>query len=524
MDLQQLILFSLFLFFIVYMSFMFTQKRKRNGLGKRRKKKTVKREEAIVEEEPFFVPIQKQSKELFTEKGDRTHWYKITITFDTGEIREYDFYSYSSELSRDDIMNERFYVNDREIRIVDETGEHYINRNKVEQVDFLDRKLLADQIDSKESGDSFENDVREIEHQEVKESKVPVDLFDVEEEKEIENTLSKKGRFYREKKVKRPSIKKMEVKTFNRLFLSFVAFVLISGVFGLFRTFGLASRIDQVQVNQENQKNVNSDVVEVAESYPFATDSFLSEFITQYMYLSADSEEMNSRKETLSKFFSSNVSSESEDASTSRKLVSSQLNGIVDHENYLTASYRVVYTVDIPFEEIKKEKNGDTFEDVSYIEYETREKTVLMNIDYIEQDGQYSIISLPSFSAFEDRTMDYEGIPKNEESNTTVSADELKEVQTFLNIFFEKYANGTNEEITYLMKDLAVESLGGGYEVEEVSSVEAYTHEGFITVYAKVTFVESDSGLKHKEAFSMKLVKEEKQFKVNELKHNLGGF
>lgn len=145
-----------------------------------------------------------------------------------------------------------------------------------------------------------------------------------------------------------------------------------------------------------------------------------------------------------------------------------------------------------------------------------------MNIDFIEKENQYSIISTPYFLDFSVSSAGFEGVAKKEESATALNADQLKEIQTFLDIFFEKYASGTHEELQYFMKN--VESLGGGYKVEAIESVEAFSHEEYTTVYVKLTFTEKDSGLKHKESFSLKLIKEEKQYKVSELKHNLGGF
>ncbi|MBL1226501.1 conjugal transfer protein [Enterococcus sp. BWR-S5] len=532
MDLQKIVLVCLVLAFIVYMGFMFSiSRKKKNGLGKSKKQRKKIVEQAAETYEPVQVVQEVASiqsdKELYTERGDRTHWYKVTIAFDTGDVYEYDFYSYSEDFSREEILNKRFYVNDREIMIVDETGEHYINRNKIEQIDFLERKVLVTETNSEESGDSFEEQIEEIEKEEkeiVEPDPMPEEETElIEEKEEIESALSKRGRFFKTKKVKRPAIKKMEVKKFNRIFMALMVFFLFSGVFSLFRTFGIGGRVSQVQaVQEELSEKVQSESGAAGESYPFEVNSFMKEFISEYIFLSADQDQMKARKENLKKFYASNVSTEGDELSTSRKLVASELSEIKQHEDYSTATYRVVYAVDIAHEEIKKEKNGDSFEDVSYIEYETQEKTVLMNIDFIEKENQYSIISTPYFSALSVSSADFEGVTKNEESGKALNADQLKELQTFLDIFFEKYATGTHEELQYFMKN--VESLGGGYKVEAIESVEAFSHEEYTTVYVKVTFTEKDSGLKHKESFSLKLIKEEEQYKVNELKHNLGGF
>lgn len=536
MDLQQIILSGLFLIFIVYMGFMYRLRRKKkNGLGKngRRQKRTFEKVSKSVNDskmETFndFIPVT-IDKKLYTEKGDRVHWYKITISFNSGDVKEYDFYSYSSDISREEILNQRFYVNNHEILIVDESGDHYINRNKIDQIDFLERKILANQSDSKELGDLFEEQVQEIEREEM--SDIANSVIDsmneefktFEQKEEIESAYSKRGRFFKIKKVKRPSVKKVEVKYFNRIFIVVMAFILLSGVFALVRTFGIGGRVNQVEAVQKKLSGkISTESVNIDETYPFQINSYLSEFISEYMFLSADQDQMKARKESLAKFYASNIPIDNDELSTSRKLISSELVDLSQKENYSTASYRVVYSVDIAFEKVKKEKSGDSFENVSYVEYENQEKTAVMNIDFIEKNGKVSIISPPYFSAINIENAGFEGVSKNEDTSNALKADQIKEIHSFLDIFFEKYASGTNEEIQYFMKN--VESLGGGYTVDSVESVEAFTHEDYVTVYANVTFVEDDSNLKHKENFSLKLAKEEKQYKVNELKHNLGGF
>lgn len=530
MDLQEILLICIVVIFVVYMGLMFTLKtKKKNGLGKSRKQreKAVEKIEGIAKTVPIHeVGAIQSKKELYTEKGDRNHWYKITIILDTGATKEYDFYSYSSDFSREEILNERFYVNNREILIVDETGEHYINRSKIDQIDFLERRILVHENNSEETGDSFEEQIQEIEKEDVK-TIVPDFMQEettvMEEKEEFESAHSKRGRFFKSQKVKRPTTKKMEVKNFNRIFMSIVVFILLSGVFALFRTFGIGGRVSQVQeTQQELSKKIEADDNSLRESYPFSINSFMKEFISDYIFLSADQDQMKARKENLKRFYATNVSSDGDELSTERKLVASELSEIKDQGDYSTASYRVVYSVDIPHEEIKKERKGNSFEDVPYVEYETQEKTVLMNIDFVTKENKYSIISTPYFSALSISPAVYDGVVKKEEAGKALNGERLKEVQTFLDIFFDKYATGTHEEIQYFMKN--VESLGKGYKVDVIESVEAFSHEKYITVYAKVKFSENESGLKHSESFSLKIVKEEQQYKVNELKHNLGGY
>lgn len=536
MNKQLIIILGLVILFVGYMGFMFVRKnKKRNGLGKKKK--------VVPEYTQFEVPLNSiekktNSKELYTEKGDRTWWYKITIFFPEKAPLEFDFYSYSDDVTREYILNDRFYVNDREILIVDEEGEHYYNQNKIEKIDYLQRKVIAPS--NIEAEESFEDDVKQIEKETFEEIESVHSKKEVESVSQIEiadsfekkdqslfEDQSKKRRFLKKSKVKNPNIKKMEAKTFNWIFVGVICFMVFSGVFALFRTFGIGGRLDVVQADLSKVSKLSSDVTggDAQESYPFELNEFMQKFIELYVPVSNDNTAMDERAEKLKDYLSSNVSLDKEISMTTRKLISSELNNIEKHDKFTTAQYKVVYSLEIPHEknkEVTTDKKVNDVEKEPFIEYETQEKTTFLNVDYVEKDNKFSIVSYPYFSVSKKLTMVNEGLSKNEQAATALNGDQLKEVESFLDIFLAKYASGSTEELQYLMK--SVESLGDNYELKDVESIEVFSHKDYITVYTKANFIEKSSKLPHKEVFSLKLVKENNQYKIDELRHNLGGF
>lgn len=529
MNKQLVMIIGLVIIFVGYMSFVFWKKRRRNGLGgKKRKYKENEVENTSVQ--PVVIKEVEASKELFTEKGDRIFWYKITIFFLNESPLEYDFYSYNGNLTRDFILNERFYVNDREILIVDDTGEHYINQNRIEKIDYLQRKVMVSS--NTESEGNFEDELKEIEQESIEKfesalSKEPSEVVQEEKNVALFEDQEKKRRFLKKSKVKNPSIKKMEAKHFNRIFMAVVCFILFSGVFALFRSFGIAGRVDAVQanVNKISEKSYGATEKKDDESYPFQLNDFMQNFISIYMPLSNDNSAMDDRTEQLKSYFAKNISLDKEMTMTTKKLISSELNNVKKSDKFSTAQYKIIYSLEIPVENkerVDSDKKEDSIVREPFVDYQKEEKTAFLNVDYVEKNGHFSIISYPYFSDSKKLTMNSEGVVKNEQANTAITGDQLKEIDTFLAIFFDKYASANEDELQYLMKD--VESLGGNYELKEIVSVEAFSHKEFVTAYVQVIFTEKDSTLQHKEVFSLKLVKEDKQYKVIELRHNLGGF
>lgn len=482
-------------------------------------------EERSMVEEQSEAAIHVWNEELFLEREDRTSWYKLTLFFENDSSKEYDFYSYNDNLTKEFILNDRFYVNDHELLIIDETGEHYINRKNIKQIDFLQRKLFVDS--TFEEGKNSENisQNHQLENPTVDSEPVIITDSSIETRVELETdrstTSPKKRTFSKVKKVKRPSIKKMEAKKFNRLFLIAFLLILASGMLALIRTVVFERRIDRLELYQEEQTKQESetDLSNIAE-YPYQLNVFMQTFIAHYIPLSNDSLLMEQRVEKLTAFFSEGISVDREISTVKRTLISSELADLDHGEDYSTACYKISYSLEIPVEQTREMESSGAVE--TYIDYQMKEQVAFLTIDFLQADTGFSIISYPYFSDRPLNHLEAVTVRKKEDVSLAVDGERLASIKQFLTIFFEKYASGSKEELAYLMSD--VESMGRVYQLDEIQAVEAYESEASVIVYAEVKFKESESGLAHKEVFSIRLTEEENQFKVSALTHNLGGF
>ncbi|WP_321387370.1 conjugal transfer protein [uncultured Enterococcus sp.] len=520
MTVQLLLTASLFFLFIGYMSVVFILKQK-----KRSKQVQQRDENSVQTEAKLQEAIREWNEELFLEKGDRTSWYKLTFFFEKDEPKEYDFYSYNNTLTKEFILNDRFYVNDHELLIIDEAGEHYINRKNISQIDFLQRKILtaaSKEEKEEEAPLSFKQDLSSAEQQvsvEIESTPSASSEAELGNGVKASKEMKQSSKFSKIKKTKRPSIKRMEAKTFNRLFLLVLLIILASGVLALIRTVVFDGRLVRLEAGQKAAtENIEREAA--VKDYPYELNLFMQTFIDQYMSLSNDSSQMDERAEKLNMFFSEEVSVEREISAVKRLLISSELAEVNDGEDFSTVYYKVIYSLEIPVEQSGELNGADTAE--TYVAYQTKEHTAFLAIDFIQKDNGFSIISPPYFTERKINHLEGTTIKKLEEASLAVNNEKLEDIRRFLVIFFEKYAGGSKEELSYLMAD--VESMGERYLLKEIESVDAYFSGEVIIVYTEVSFSEKESGVTHTEAFSVKLIEEANQFRASELVHNLGGF
>jgi hypothetical protein len=297
--------------------------------------------------------------------------------------------------------------------------------------------------------------------------------------------------------------------------------LLASGMIALVRTIVFDSRIDHLESYQKKQiEQESEDSLSKVAEYPYQLNLFMQTFIAHYIPLSNDSSLMEQRVEKLNEFFSDEISVDREVSAVKRVLISSELADIDYGTTYSTVCYKINYSLEIPVEQSRELDASGAIE--TYIDYQTKERTTFLTLDFIQEGECFSIISYPYFSERSLSHIEMAAVRKKEVASLSVDGEKLESIRQFLTIFFEKYANGSNEELAYLMSD--VESMGKAYQLEKIQSVEAYDKEEAVIVYTEVTFKEHESGLAHKEAFSIRLIDEANQFKVSELTHNLGGF
>lgn len=458
--------------------------------------------------------VKNEESKIYLVKGDRTDSYKITVRLNN-EVYEKEYYAYVSTISREQILNEFYYVNEREIVLIDEEGEHYYNQQAIERIDFIHRKILTSQIDQEEQEKQEEQEVPEkqevLKQEQIRENE---GKEETEEKQEIDNDSnvaneeqffaveleSKPKKFFKKDKTRKQSLKPMQAKTFNRLFLASLVLLVSISVLGFTRTLGLSSRVDKVQASVTQLPKEFAGSNESNYSSIYRMNFYMQEFFETYIPLSTNSVEMSTRNEALKSYFADNVSLKLESSTVNREFSSSELIDVDTTDKIIHAKYRVVSLTEQADEKIKDQS--------VYV------------VHLVENNGKFSLVSLPSISKNESFKTGFSGIEVEEEGNKLTDTDH-KNVNDFCELFLKKYASGTEAELEYMMND--VESMGEAYTLESIDTSEYYDSEGSIHGYVRATFKENATSALHQEEFSFEISKEGDQYKIIKMNHYLGG-
>lgn len=455
--------------------------------------------------------VKKEESKIYLVKGDRTDSYKITVRLND-EIYEKEYYAYDSTISREQILNEFYYVNEREIVLIDEEGEHYYNQQAIERIDFIHRKILTSQIDQEEQEVTDvpekqevlqQEQIRENEGKEETEEKQEIDNdSNVSNEEQLSTVEleSKPKKFFKKDKTRKQSLKPMQAKTFNRLFLASLVLLVSISVLGFTRTLGLSSRVDKVQASVTQLPKEFAGSNESNYSSIYRMNFYMEGFFEAYIPLSTNSVEMSTRNEALKSYFADNVSLKLESSTINREFISSELIDVDTTDKIIHAKYRVVSLTEQAEEKVKDQS--------VYV------------VHLVENNGKFSLVSLPSISKNESFKTGFSGIEVEEEGNKLTDADH-KNVNDFCELFLKKYASGTEAELEYMMND--VESMGEAYTLESIDTSEYYDSEGSIHGYVRATFKENTTSALHQEDFSFEISKEGDQYKIIKMNHYLGG-
>lgn len=452
--------------------------------------------------------VKNEESKIYLVKGDRTDSYKITVRLNN-EVYEKEYYAYVSTISREQILNEFYYVNEREIVLIDEEGEHYYNQQAIERIDFIHRKILTSQIDQEEQEVTDVPEKQEVLKQEqIRENEGKEEKQEIDNDSNVSNEEqfstvaleSKPKKFFKKDKNRKQSLKPMQAKTFNRLFLASLVLLVSISVLGFTRTLGLSSRVDKVQASVTQLPKEFAGSNESNYSSIYRMNFYMEGFFEAYIPLSTNSVEMSTRNEALKSYFADNVSLKLESSTVNREFISSELIDVDTTDKIIHAKYRVVSLTEQAEEKVKDQS--------VYV------------VHLVENNGKFSLVSLPSISKNESFKTGFSGIEVEEEGNKLTDADH-KNVNDFCELFLKKYASGTEAELEYMMND--VESMGEAYTLESIDTSEYYDSEGSIHGYVRATFKENATSALHQEDFSFEISKEGDQYKIIKMNHYLGG-
>ena len=467
---------------------------------------------------------------IYLEQGNRTFSFELILTLQNKEPYQQVFYGYVDSISRDTILDKYFFVNDREVLLKEEDGDHYYNQNRIEEILFNCRKIIpafseeTEQVtdetvsEANPSNQIEESDLEKIVEQEISsndesltnESEMSLESTSETQEPDksglnIEQS-STRNKFTKKQKESFPTLKKVSAKTFNRWFLVGMVLFLLVAPYGLVRTFGISNRIDRMErsqlVSSKNKENPQALLEKQADVYRL--NHFMTDFLKEFIPTFDDSDKIDAKNKALESYFASNVTYRGVANSEERQFVSADLIDWSPEKNVSNVSYNVTYTISNKEDKATSDKT----------------QSEVITINYIDEGKGYSIVALPSFTKDKRLVRYSDGVTVNEEGKALAGAKQ-DDVTKFTELFLTKYATGTNEELKYYMSH--VEAMANGYELSGIDSISAYESKGGINVYVQAKFKNSETKIEHQESFSLRLKETEKQFKIEQLNHYLGG-
>ncbi|WP_206911598.1 hypothetical protein IGL98_000960 [Enterococcus sp. DIV0840] len=237
----------------------------------------------------------------------------------------------------------------------------------------------------------------------------------------------------KEKVEKTPKVKKVSrKKATTAVSISFVALLMFSGV-AVVRSNVMATNMSEtvkkVEMLEKQEKPQETKEIDVV-SLSHYVKGFMKEYITY------DSEEKDTEKrfKRLSSYVSFDVGQLDEGikGKYKRTMKSVELSEVEKSSESLLAHVTISY----------EEK----------LEKKTIQKSEVLVLPIVEKDGLYAIVSRPYVLALDmpkGKTAPLETVKKP----LDVDDKERKKIETFLVLFFGKYAEGTKEELALLMKE-----------------------------------------------------------------------
>lgn len=296
----------------------------------------------------------------------------------------------------------------------------------------------------------------------------------------------KEGKQLKAKEVRQGSV---NIVVYGTLFLLFIV-----GFFGSLRAIGLSNQVNQLKetvlsFKKEGKQHSTIETLDISR-----VQYYMNNFVYTYINYSADT--ADKRKLALENYYSFPDSSITDEIVKERVLKAQRLISVEKKEDYYVALMRISYEV------------------------EKKPYQMTLAVPFQISDGLVAIVSQP-YTVAEDL---YQGKSKPFEKQSadavkTLSDKEIKSIQKFLPIFFDKYASSNETDLKLLMKK--PELMGSNYKVSDVSDNTAlyYQEDNYKVVQLTVVFQDLVAGGKRSENFTLYLVKSDNGWYVEKLYH-----
>ncbi|WP_348922166.1 conjugal transfer protein [Enterococcus rotai] len=289
----------------------------------------------------------------------------------------------------------------------------------------------------------------------------------------------------KEKAEKTPKVKKVSrKKATTAVSISFVALLIFSGV-AVIRSNVMATnmsetvkKVEKLEKQEKPQETKEIDVVSLSH--------YVTGFVKEYITYDSDEKDTDKRFKRLSTYvsFDAGQLDEGIKGKYKRTLKSAELSEVETSSESLLAHVTVSY----------EEK----------LEKKTIQKSEVLVLPIVEKDGLYAIVSRPYILALEmpkGKTTPLETVKKP----LDVDAKERKKMETFLTLFFGKYAQGNKEELALLMKEPVLTTGSMKFKELEKGSLNFFvTKEKELQgVQVSAVFEDKESKVTHVENFTL---------------------
>ena len=328
-----------------------------------------------------------------------------------------------------------------------------------------------------------------------------------------------KGKF---RQIKKPEKERNSVRKDHSKRTAFFVWLLIIGMLFIATLSILLSINTRSTLNETNRLVEARENEEVKEEIPHASaNEFLSSFVREYINVPNESVALEERAKNLKEYMVFNETFNDdrnplynlEGVSGTRTLETFNLFNMEDKDDESLYQYKVTFKSQVEREVEKEVKKGKKKE----IETEEEEKTLLLNIPIIYENGLFSVSAVPYFTEVpslagnieydEKETIELEEYKGNEEENIAV----------FLNTFFEKYSTESIEEMAYLMEE--PQTLNGSFLFEEISDLTIYEDGDNYKVILEVMFRDELTNIQQVNQVEMAISNNGNNFYVEEFNY-----
>lgn len=255
---------------------------------------------------------------------------------------------------------------------------------------------------------------------------------------------------------------------------------------------------------------------------------FANQVVDEYMNIPRDSDQKKAREEALKSYYAEGLAVDlTGDVGGYRKLNNKTLYDVQFADDKAILQYRVDYdNVAVQEKEREVEKKKGKKKQKVKEKYEEEKKTgrsMLLNVPVKASKGGYAVVSNLYFTPLPDvKTKGVQSETNPLEDESEIQDAQKQQIQNWLNDFFKKYADGTTDDLTYMMEK--PQALNGQRSFVSLENLKVYASgkNGYI-VKTNAKFQEKDLGIENTESFTMHLSKRDGKYFVEKMENTLGG-